>query len=164
MAMYWFQKMSDVRGNTERRSSVKYPFLACLILNTFKRGRRVYSGNRMSKRGYELRHAMIIPFLDGQVSRRCDHIPCGCYSRYRAGRFIPGGLVSIAELRCVTLSRVVVSLAIGAMVTLGSFGFTRSGRIGFPAVLLLLVEQVHLIRAKVQRFGIRGEVGETRKF
>ena len=72
--------------------------------------------------------------------------------------------MSIAELRYVTLTRVVVSLAIGAMVTLGSFGFTRSGRIGCPPVLLLLVEQVHLIRARVERFGIRGEDGETRKF
>ena len=63
----------------------------------------------------------------------------------------------------VTLIRVVVFLAIGALVTLGRFGFPRSSRVGFLRVLLLVVELVDLMRASVKSFAISGEVSGTRK-
>ena len=63
----------------------------------------------------------------------------------------------------VTLIRVVVFLAIGALVTLGRFGFSRSSRVGFLVVLLLVVELVDLMRASVESFTIGGEVRGTRK-
>ena len=63
----------------------------------------------------------------------------------------------------VTLIRVVVFLAIGALVTLGRFGFPRSSRVGFLGILLLIGELVDLMRASVKSFAIRGEVRGTRK-
>ena len=63
----------------------------------------------------------------------------------------------------MTLIRVVVFLAIGALVTLGRFGFPRSSRVGFLGVRLLIGELVDLMRASVKSFAIRGEVRGTRK-
>ena len=74
-----------------------------------------------------------------------------------------GRLESIAELVSVTLIRVVVFLAIGAMVTLGRFGFPRLSRVRFLGVLLLIGELIDFMRASVKSFAIRGEVRGTRK-
>ena len=74
-----------------------------------------------------------------------------------------GGLESIAELVCVTLTWVVVFLAIGALVTLERFGFPKSSRVGFLGVLLLVVELVDFMRVSGKSFAIRGEVRRTRK-
>ena len=63
----------------------------------------------------------------------------------------------------VTLISVVVILAIGGLVTLVRLGFTRTSRVRFLVVLLLIVELVDLMRASVQSFAIREEVRETRK-
>ena len=71
--------------------------------------------------------------------------------------------MSIAELMCVTLIRVVVCLAIGLLVSLRRFGFPRSSRVGFLPVLLLLVGLVDLMTAIVESFAMRGEVRVTRK-
>ena len=54
-------------------------------------------------------------------------------------------------------------LAIGALVTLGRFGFPRSSRVGFLGVLLLVLELLDLMRASVKRFVISGEVRRTRE-
>ena len=63
----------------------------------------------------------------------------------------------------MTLIRVVVFLAIGALLTLGRFGFPRSSRVRLVAVLLPVVGFVDLMRASVESFAIRGEVSGTRK-
>ena len=63
----------------------------------------------------------------------------------------------------VTLIVVVVFLAIGALVTLGRFGFPRSSRVGFHGVLLLMGEFLELMRASIKILAIRGEVCGTRK-
>ena len=63
----------------------------------------------------------------------------------------------------VTLIWVVVFLVIGALVTLGRFGFPRSSRVRFLVVLFLVVELVDLMRMSVKSFAIRGEVRGTRK-
>ena len=63
----------------------------------------------------------------------------------------------------VTLIWVVVFVAIGALVALGRFGFPRSSRVGFLRVLLLIVELVDLMRARVKSFAIGGEVRGTTK-
>ena len=63
----------------------------------------------------------------------------------------------------MTLIRVVVFLTIGALVTLGRFGFPRSSRVGFLGVLLLVGELVDHMRASVKSFAIRAEVRGTRK-
>ena len=86
-----------------------------------------------------------------------------CRTRCRTGRVIASRLESIAELVSVTIIRVVVFLAIGALVTLCSFGFPRSSRVGFLGVLLLIIELVDVIRASVKSFAIGGEVRGGRK-
>ena len=63
----------------------------------------------------------------------------------------------------VTIIRVVVFLAIVALVTLGRFGFPRSSRVGFLGVLFLVVELDDLMRANVKSFAIGGEVRGTRE-
>ena len=72
---------------------------------------------------------MIILLVDSQVSTIRNDVPRGCRSRCRTGRVIAGGLESIAELVCVTLIRVGMFRAIGALVTLVRFGFPRSRRV-----------------------------------
>ena len=63
----------------------------------------------------------------------------------------------------VTLIRLVVLLAIGALVTLGRFGFPRSSRVRFLGILVIVVELVDLVRESVKSFASEGEVRETRK-
>ena len=63
----------------------------------------------------------------------------------------------------MTLIRVVLFLAIGALVTLVRFGFPRSSWIGFLGVRLLVVELIDLMRASVKSFAIRGGVKATRE-
>ena len=106
---------------------------------------------------------MIILLVDGQVSTIRNDVPGGYRTRCTAGRVIAGRLESIAELVSVTLIRVVVFLAIGALVTIGRFGFPSSCRVGFLGVLLLVGELVDLMRASVKSFTIGGEVRGTRK-
>ena len=106
---------------------------------------------------------MIILLVDGQVSTIRNDVPGGYRTRCTAGRVIAGRLESLAELVCVTLIRVLVFLAIGALVTLGRFGFPRSSRVGFLGVLLVVGELVDLIRASVESFAISAGVRGTRK-
>ena len=54
-------------------------------------------------------------------------------------------------------------LAIGALVTLGRFGFARSSRVAFLGVLLIIGGFVDLMQARVESLAIRGEVSRTRK-
>ena len=63
----------------------------------------------------------------------------------------------------VTLIGVVVFLAIGALVTLGTFGSPRSSRVGFLGVILLVVELVDHMRPSVKSFAISEAVRGTRK-
>ena len=106
---------------------------------------------------------MIILLVDGQVSTIRNDVPCGCRNRCRTCRVIVGGLELIADLVSVTLIRVVVFVAIGALVTLWRFGFPRSSMVGFLRVLLLVGELVDLMGASVKSFAIGGEVIGTRK-
>lgn len=106
---------------------------------------------------------MIILLVDGQVRTIRNDVPAGYRRRYRTNRVIVGGLESIAELVCVTLIRVVMLVVIRALVTLSRFDFPRWSRIGFLAVLFLVVERVAIMRATVEIFAIRVEVRGTRK-
>ena len=74
---------------------------------------------------------MIMPLVNSQVSVIRTNVPCRYRRRCRAGRVITGRLQSIAALMCVTTMRVVVCLAIGALVTLERFGFHRCSRVEF---------------------------------
>ena len=74
---------------------------------------------------------MIILLVNSQIGTISNDVPGGCRRRCRTGRVIASRLESIAELVSMTLIRVVVFLAIGALVTLVRFGFPRSSRIGF---------------------------------
>ena len=101
---------------------------------------------------------MIILLVDGQVGTIRNDVPCGCRRRCRTGRVIASGLESIAELVSVTLIRVVVFLAIGALVTLGRFGFPRTSGVGSLGDPLVIVAFVDFMRASVESLAIRGKV------
>ena len=104
---------------------------------------------------------MIILLVNRQVGTIGDDVPQGCRRRCRSGRVIAGRLESIAELMCMTLLRVVVCLAIAALVTLVRFGFPRSISVWFHGVLRLVSKLVDLTRARVKSYAIRGDVCGT---
>ena len=106
---------------------------------------------------------MIILLVDAQVGTIGNNVPRGCRRRCRTSKVIAGRLELIAELMSMTLLRVIGFLAIGALVTLACFGFPSSSRVGFLSFLLLVVELVDLLRARIKRLPIRGEVRGTRK-
>ena len=56
----------------------------------------------------------------------------------------------------------IVFLGIGALFTLGRFGFPRSTRVGFLQVHRLVVQLDDLMRPRVKTFAIRAEVGGNR--
>ena len=99
----------------------------------------------MRERRYNHSYTMIILLVDGQVGTIGNNVPCGCRRRCRTGRGIAGRLESIAELMSVTHIWVLAFLAINAVVTLETFGFLRSRRVGFLVVLLLVVALVDLM-------------------
>ena len=147
----------------ETATCVKYLYLVCFIISSFKCRTSRYCRDRMRVRRSNQDNTMIILLVDSQVRVMRDNGPSACRRRCRTGRVIAGRLESIAEGMCVTRIRVVVLLTIGALVTLGRFGFPTSNRVGFPCILLLVVELVDLMRASVESFTIRAKVSGTRK-
>lgn len=102
--------------------------------------------------------------VDGQVSTMRNNVPRGYRRRYRTRGFIRCGLWSIPEFVSMPCKRMMMFLARVALVTLASFSCARSSRVGFLAVLLLVVGFIDLMTASVERFAIGGEVCRTRKF
>ena len=155
--------MGEVSGDMERVSGVKYPYLVCFIICDFQRRTRSDSRDRMRERRCNQGNIIIILLVNGQVGTTWDDVPWRCRRRCRAGRVIKSRLGSIAERVSVTLIRVVVFLAIGALVTLVRFGCRRTSAVGFLGVLLLISGFVDFMRASVESLAIRGEVSGTRK-
>ena len=163
MATYSFQEIGEVSGDMDRVSCVKYPYLWYFIMSSFKCRTRSDGRDRMSKRWCNQGYYRIILLVDGQVRMTRNDVPWGCKRQCRSDRVIACRLQSIPELICVTIIRVDVLLAIGARVTLGRFGFPKSSRVGFLAVLLHIVELVDHIRVSIKSFKMWREVSGTRE-